>query len=254
MYQFTSAFVTSFNVSAKSRTQWQLHFELKHVLFRCCLMEYTIVRRSQGLGKNTLWALLLIQQTERKYAIILKTVNSFLHSVRSLASVPRLQASKKQLTLSVFSFFHGLLWNSLCPGHADIMHTYFRVAILQTLLCKLDCTYKDAHRPRTNNSTVPQQRLQSLPPSITSSLASSSSIITSVISSVFIVHHSCCVEFPFHVAESSSSSSSGFLMRLTLPSWRDRLAALFGKKQMWELPRCSCGATCMETCLAGTSR
>ena len=168
MYQFTSAFVTSFNVSAKSRTQWQLHFELKNVLFHCCFVKYTIVRQSQGQGKSTLWALLLIQQTEWKYAIIRKTVNSFLHSVWSLASIPWLQASKKQLTLSIFSSFHGLPWNSPCPGHTDIMHTYFRMAILQTLLCKLDCTYKDAHRPCTNNLTIPQQRLQSLPASVTS--------------------------------------------------------------------------------------
>ena len=131
-------------------------------------MEYTIVRQSQGQGKSTLWALLLIQQTEWKYAIILKTVNSFLHSVWSLASVPKLQAWKKWLTLSIFSSFHGLLWNSLCPGHADITHTYFRMAILQTLLRKLDCVYKDAHRPRTNNLTIPRQHLQSLPPSVTS--------------------------------------------------------------------------------------
>ena len=168
MYQFTSAFVTSFNVSAKSRTQWQLHFELKNVLFHCCFVKYTIVRQSQGQGKSTLWALLLIQQTEWKYAIIRKTVNSFLHSVWSLASIPWLQASKKQLTLSIFSSFHGLPWNSPCPGHTDIMHTYFRMAILQTLLCKLDCTYKDAHRPCTNYLTIPQQRLQSLPASVTS--------------------------------------------------------------------------------------
>ena len=105
---------------------------------------------------------------EWKYAIILKTVNSFLHSVWSLASVPKLQAWKKWLTLSIFSSFHGLLWNSLCPGHADITHTYFRMAILQTLLRKLDCVYKDAHRPRTNNLTIPRQHLQSLPPSVTS--------------------------------------------------------------------------------------
>ena len=168
MYQFTSAFVTPFNVPAKSRMQWQLHFELKNELFHCCFMEYTIVRQSQGQGKSTLWALLLIQQTEWKYAIILKTVNSFLHSVWSLASVPKLQAWKKWLTLSIFSSFHGLLWNSLCPGHADITHTYFRMAILQTLLRKLDCVYKDAHRPRTNNLTIPRQHLQSLPPSVTS--------------------------------------------------------------------------------------